>query len=424
MNAIESLELTLTSQHERELKVTVPSSVVAREYSNALNSVARVATRPGFRPGKMPKNMVVNFYGAQIKQEVVEKLIEKSFDDACREKELIPVSKPKVESLGEVSQDKPFSYRAAFQIKPKVVVEHYQGLNLQIKNFVFNESDIDDEITALRESMATFVEPKNRTHITVNDLVQCDSSVKIDGKIEPKYSHQDYAVPLFAENVPTDLKDALIGKQIGEVAMVKYTLPTDHQESEISGKDCEMMLTIKSFKERVLPELNDDFAKDVSDKFSTVNDIKEAIRLRLTITAKRRNEYFKQEAITKALVQENPMDVPPVLVEKMAFSLINRELETMDTKAAEQLVKNRWQEMWQAVQERSLFRVKAELIFEELIKMLDIKADEKEIAKHMAEVKNSSREDAQYSIQVGKLLAAIEKSASISTIDEPLFKNG
>src|SRR5690606_7613516 len=103
---------------------------------------------------------------------------------------------------------------------------------------------------------------------------------------------------------------------------------------------CDMHLTITSFKERVLPTINDDFAKDLSDKFTTLEDLKDSVRLRFNITVKRRDEYYRQDAITKALVQHNPFDVPPALIEKMALTLINRELEAMGQKVAEDLVKN------------------------------------------------------------------------------------
>jgi trigger factor len=423
MTRIKQLQMTETSQHERELTITIESSMVGQEFLEAVNKVQRVASRPGFRPGKMPRPMVMNFFGAEIKQKLIKTLMEKSFDDACKEKELIPVSKPMLEPMGEIFQDQPFTYRAIFQIKPKVVLATYQKLPIERKKFVFSETDVDDELRSLQENMATFVEPSDRKEIGLIDLVQCDSIVKIDGIENPNYSHKDYGVPLFA-NVPADLKNALVGKKVGDSATVKYTMPADHQDESISGKECEMFLTVTSFKERVLPVLNDDFAKDLSDKFTTLEEVKESIRLRFSTTVKRRDEYFRQEAITKALVNANPVDVPPALVERMALSLINRELEAMGQKAAEDLMKNHWQEMWQSVQERALFRVKIELLLEVLIAELNITAEEGEIVKKMSLSKDMSREDAAYSVQVEKVMLAVEKEALTTFVEEPLFSKG
>lgn len=424
MNAIEDLQITKTSEHERQLTVTVPSALVGREYTNAVNNVQRVATRPGFRPGKMPRTMVLNHYGAEIKQKLMQKLIEKSFDDACKEKSLIPVSKPVMEPIGEILHDQPFTYRALFQVKPSIEVNKYKGLSIQTKKFVFSETDIDDEIRALQENMATFAEPKDRDTICANDVVNCNSDVMIDGVMNPNYSHQDYAVPLFAENVPADLRDALIGKKVGDQSVVSYTMPADHQDEVISGKQCEMHLTITSFKERVLPELNDEFAKDLSEKFTSLNDLRESVRLRFTITAKRRDEYYRQDAITKALVEENPFEVPPALIERMSLMLINRELEAMGKKVAEDLVKNHWQEMWKSVQDRAQFRVKVELILEALIDTLNISVSDDEVKQKADKAKDVSSDEARYAIQVEKLMAAIEQDATVNVIEEPLFQKG
>ncbi len=423
MKDIENFSLASPSTHERELTLTIPIAVVSKEFELALKNVQRVASRPGFRPGKIPANMVMNFYRAEINKKLTETLIDKSFDDACKNQELIPVSKPQIEPISEIGKEKPFTYKALFQIKPKVIVSNFEKLNIDIKKYVFSEQDISDELNSIRESQARFVEPE-RDIISAEDLVDCDSEVVIDGVVNPKFSHQDYSVPLFALNVPEDLRSALIGKQVGEKAMVKYTMPTEHQEPELAGKECEMLLTIKSFKERQLPLLDDEFAKDLSEQFTKLDDVKEAIKLRFTITAKRRNEYYRQEAITKALVENNPVDVPPAMIERMAMSLINRELETMKESVAQEVVKNHWQELWQSVQGRALFRAQAELLLEELIKKLNVQASDEEVAERIKKIKEISREDAAYSLQVEKVINALEQSANINVVEEPLFSQG
>ncbi len=424
MNAIEKLTLTTLSEHERELTVTIPGAVVAQEFQKTFNKVQRVATRPGFRPGKMPPAMVMNFYGPKIKQDLVEHLVEKSFSDACKNQELIPVSQPKIEPVGEVEKNNAFSYRAVFQVKPKVSADKFESLNIEFKKFTFSDDDVNAELNSIRESMATFKVPSERDLIGPEDLVECDSDVLIDGVLNKDYSHKDYSVPLFAENVPADLREALVGKKVGEQASVKYTMPGDHQDDAIKGKECEMLLSIKAIKERVLPALDDEFAKDLSDKFTTLAEVKESITTRFTITARRRDEYFRQEAITRALVENNPLEVPPVMVEKMAMSMINRELETMQEKAAQEVVKNHWQELWQSVQERARFRVKAELLLEDLIQKLSISASDEEISARVKKMKDISRDDAAYTIQVEKVLDLIEKASVAQVVEEPLFKKG
>ncbi len=424
MNTIENLTVDATSLHERELTITVPSSIVNRQFQTALKKVQRVAKRPGFRPGKMPESMVKSFFGAQIQEELVSVLFDLTFTDACKNESLTPVSKPKLTPVGEPQNEKPFVYKALFQVKPKVEVKNYQGLALEITNVAFAEDDVTHELENLREHHATFREPTDRQEITPNDLVSCHSHVSIDGQEQPEYSHKDYSVPLFAENVPDDLRAALVGKKVGDEACVKYTMPEDHQDEVLKGKECEMFLKITSFKERVLPLLDDEFAKDISDKFSSLDDLKDSIRTRFNIMAKRRNDYYRNFAITKALVDNNPVDVPPALVERMAMVLIDQELSNLDKEVASRMVKTHWQEIWDSMQPRALFKAKTGLLFEELIKNFDVKVGDEEIAFRMKEIKDLSREDAEYSLAVDKVIHAIEATSVITIKNEPLFGKG
>ena len=156
----------------------------------------------------------------------------------------------------------------------------------------------------------------------------------------------------------------------------------------------------------------------------TLEEVKESVRLRFTITAKRRNDYYRQDAITKALIEKNPLDVPPALTERMSMSLLNRELEAMGEKDASEMVKNHWQYLWDSVQERAVTRVKAELLFESLIKSLNISASDEEVASRSKKLKDTNKEDVAYSIQVEKLLDLIEKEGNITTVEEPIYQKG
>jgi trigger factor len=271
--------------------------------------------------------------------------------------------------------------------------------------------------------MATFREPTDRKIIQNQDLVSVDTTLLIDGVIDPKGSNTDEKISFYDELPETDfIKSALLGKQIGDE--VSVAIPEEEKWEEQKEKDCRIIFRINSIKERMLPNIDDNLAKDVSDKFSTLDQLKESIRLSLTITAKRRYEYLKQETITKALIDKNPFLVPPALVERMALSLINRELEAMGEKVSSELVKNHWQEMWDSVQERAQFRVKAELLFESLIKSLEIKTTEEEILNKVNSLKNISKEDAQYSLEIEKLLNIIEQQGQVTIISESIIQKG
>ncbi|HXW53253.1 MAG TPA: trigger factor [Myxococcota bacterium] len=424
MNAIESIELNATSLHERELTVTVAREAVDREFANTVNNVQRLAQHKGFRPGKMPKEMVLKLYSGEIKGRLKERLFEKSFDSACEQENIIPVSPPKWSPLAEVEPAKSFTYRAVFQVKPKVASPVYRGLKVELKKVCYTEKDVDDEIADIQASMATFVEPSERSDTRDCDLVMCDSVVMVDGVINERLSQRDYAVALFADDVPEELKKALMGKKRADVASAHYTVPANNQDPEIAGKSCEMILTVKSIKERVLPAIDDELAKDLSEKLTSLDDLKRWIRLRFDLMVKQRDYRYRQEAFAHALVDENPLEVPDALVRRAALTMMNREFETIDKNAMEDLVKNHWAEMWEEFTGRAQFRVRAELLMEALFEELAITATDGEVFDMVKAVKDMSEENAAHAIKVDKLIAVMEAAAAVTITEEPLFDAG
>jgi trigger factor len=415
---------TTLSEHDRELIITVPPEVVAKEYSVALKKYQQKASRPGFRPGKMPEAMVKQLFGAEIKNQLLEKLIEQSFQNTCVEKNITPVSQAKTELLKDFDPAQELSYKAIFQAKPEVEVKNYEGLNIELKNITFNHDDINEELQSIRESQAFFISPEGRAEIGEFDVVECDSEVLIEGVLNSDYCHNDYSVPLFASNVPADLKAALVGKKIGDSASVMYTMPEDYQDEIIKGKQCEMRLRIKSFKERVLPELDDNFAKDLSEKFHSLAEVKESIELRLSITANRRRDYYNQNALIKALIDNNSFDVPSAMLDRATYSLIERQLQTMDKESAEKLAKEHFHELWQSLRPKALQKVQADLILEVLIKNFAISANEDEINYRVQNTKDLEAEDAKWMIEVEKALDAVKKLSHITIVEESLFPKG
>lgn len=415
---------TTHSEHDRELIITVAPEVIAKEYNVALKKYQQKASRPGFRPGKMPEAMVKQLFGAEIKSQLLEKLIEQSFQEACKENNITPVSQAKTELVKDFQLNEELAYKAFFQVKPEVIVKNYEGLNIELKNIIFNQDDINDELQAIREGQAIFVGPEGRDEVGEFDTVECDSEVLIEGVLNPNYCHNDYSLPLFASNVPADLKAALIGKKVGEVGSVMYTMPEDDQDEVIKGKQCEMRLTIKSFKERVLPELNDDFAKDLSDKFQSLDELKESIELRLSIIANRRRDYYNRSALIKALVDNNPIEIPSAMIDRATYSLIERQLQTMNKHSAEKFAREHFHEMWKSFRPKATQKVQADLILEALIEKLGIRASEEDINYRVQNTKDLEPEDAKWMIEVEKTLDAVKKLSHITTVDEALFPKG
>lgn len=422
MNSIESISLSNPSEHEQEITITISSHGVVEEYEKALQSVCQNASRPGFRKGKMPKNMVENLYLNQIKKLSVERLVDKSLKKALNDKSIHPLSQPILKESDDLTLEKPFTFKVSFEVKPPVKIVKFKNFNLSIAKFSFDEGDVEQELEQIRDSFATFKEPIERNFIGENDLVFAKSEVKIDDVFDKSYSQKENRIPMFAKDVPENIKAALLGKKMGETVIVPHQLPKNNEEEQ-NNKSCELFFTILSIKEKILPKLDDDFAKDFSSEFSSLEDLKESIRKRFKLSLARRNEFYEKEAITKALIEANPVDAPSMLIEKATISLIKKELERFDKKTADKIIKESLDKLWKSYEPRAIINIKAELLYEELINKLNITASEEKVKDILKSYKDISKEDAVYSVQVGELINIIKNESHITYIDESINKH-
>jgi trigger factor len=414
VNMIQNLTISNKSEHERALDVTLSGEFVESEYMKELKAVQRTAARPGFRAGKVPLSIVMSAYDAHIKKRLLENLIEKSLQHACKENDLIPVSTPEFENLADLDVKGPFNFRAVFQVRPKVEVLHYENLAIEIPKGAVSDKDIDAQLEILREQHGKFVEPTDGRAITARDLVQTECTVALKGEIKKENCQPDFAIPLFAEGIEAKFVDALVGKNVGDIVKLTHVMPSDHKDPELREQECDLTLEVKSFKERILPTLDDDFAKDLSTELTSLDALKKVIATQLQYSLERRNEFSRRNAITKALVEQNPISIPRAMIEQAAKALIKRELAQMPADQSKALVHDHWPQMWKAAVEQAEFRAHSDLIFEYLIEKLAIVADPKTVAVMMRQGKNVDREDAIYSAQLAALFDWLEKANAIT----------
>lgn len=420
MSQIENLSLNQTSEHERELTITVKKEFVEQKFNSMLKDLQKKATRPGFRPGKVPFSMVKEMFQHKIVPDLMEKLVKDTLALACEEQNLTPVSRPVYEPVGDFSHDNSFTYKAIFQVRPQLDVQNFENLSIELIEHTFEDKDVDQEIENLREYHATFVAPSDRVIVGPNDLVVCDTSLKVDGEIHKKYSHENYELGMFHPALPEHLK-VLVGKNIGD------TVEIEHKEDlgipEIKDKQCFLVITVKQIKERILPNLDDEFAKDISAKFNTLQELRDSLVAQFNITKKRRDQYSKKSAITKTLMEQNDFSVPEGLIEQVAVSLINEEAKKMPKEQRDKILKDHWNEIWESNKKQAEHIAKSELIYENLITKLSIDASEDEIDDIIKLNKSLSREDAKFNVKINKLMDYVASKSNITKTQKSLFDN-
>lgn len=435
MSAIESFSINEKSSCEREITVTVGNLEVAKQYNSMAKKAQQSASIKGFRAGKVPLEMVKKLFKDKIRKELISGIIESTVGEICKNNNIFPVSQTELEPFEEFAEDKDFTFKVKFQIKPNIDIKNFENLNIELTNFVFDESDVDFQLEKIREECSWFSKPE-RNELTELDLAIGDVQVKIDNEFSKEREIKGHMIPLYSKELP-DFMKVLIGKKIGDEVIMDYEITMPHDHSHEHTSDCshedekkvaQLYFNITDIKEINVPNLDDDFAKDVSDKFQTLEELKETIRISFN-NNKRQNDFLqKKYALTQALISNNDFEVPSALVQRIAMSIVDEMINTQNTKKlskteVENMLKNNWHEIWPQALERASFQIKSELIYENLINKLNIPFDNEVVAKL---IKNNkmSLDEAEFSAKVDNLLKFIEEKSNITVVDKPLLNKG
>jgi len=307
------------SSVKKKLHIQVMPEAIKLERKKALADVARKAKIPGFRPGKAPKNVVERHYEAEIQSEVMNRVISESFLQAVRENNLSPVEMPNITNISPLEKDAPLNYSAVVEVRPKFDLGDYEGIEVKELPAAATDEEVVQTIDRLRDMYARLEvvegQPLDATHAAIIDFEGFQ-----DGKTVAGTKAQDYTLMLGTKSLIPGFEEQLIGMQKGETREISVTFPSDYHSKDLAGKDAKFSVSLKEVKKKVVPELNDDFAKDIGDH-KTVDELR--TRLREDIEARKKNEQVsaQREELMNKLVEGHTFDVPESMVEKELMSM-------------------------------------------------------------------------------------------------------
>jgi trigger factor len=301
-----------------EISVQVPWGDVEKALEGTYSRMSKTASVKGFRPGKVPRNVLKQVYGPRVKQEVVSNLVEAGLGKAVEKHQLTVVSVPPLEQLPELKQGEPLAFTAKLEVRPKIENVDISGLALTRNSSAVADADVDAAIERLRQGNAELAVPEPMRPAKEGDILTCDYSVAVEGVERADLSAQGRAIELGGGLLP-ELRDGLLGKQPGETAEVDVTFPAE-ESSEFSGKSGHFSIQVKELKEKVLPDLDDEFAKDLDH--ASLDELKQKTRERLEAAAKERAESELRDQVIDKLVEKNPIELPPSLVAQQQQALL------------------------------------------------------------------------------------------------------
>lgn len=381
-----------------ELQILVPADSVKAEIDKAYVTLGKKAHVKGFRPGKVPRNVLTHLFGPQVQSDVANAIVNDTLPKVLSEKNVTPVSMPSVEA-GKIDAKEDFSYKARFEVAPDVGDVKYEGFDLFRPSAEVKDGEVDEQIERLRQGMGALKNPEPARPATAGDVVTIDFTLALGGKEIKDGAGQGVQLELGAAQVLPELDAALSGKSIGDKLKVEAQFPDQHPRDDFKGKKGEFSITVVDLKEKVLPTLDDEFAKDVG-QFQTLVELRADVHTRLEKAKKDQSEVAVAEQIVQKLNDANPLDVPPSLVEQQCKVM---EQEVMQQ--ARRMGQRFTQEQGQILHDRILAdaekKVRAGLLMAAIARKLEMKVTDEDIEKGLAELaeetgKNVAKVKAEY----------------------------
>lgn len=409
-----------------QLSVEIDAARVTSEYDKAFQTVARTARIKGFRQGKAPKDIIRRVYGPRLEADLVQRLVEESFPQAVAEQKVQPVNQPEYE-LDRLATGKAFGYRAKVEILPTIESVVYEGLEAKRPSIQVTDEELEAELEAIRRANSTLEMPKEARPAKKGDVVTVDLRVSVDGAVIPDAGTAGFVVELGSGQVFSEIEAALEGAALGSTVETQVQMPAAHQHAALAGKTATFSVDVKEIKERILPVADDEFAKDLGD-FAALDDLKADIRKQLEAKKKDGSDNVLAERLVQALVQANPIPLPPSLVEQQ-MKLSEREILYRAAMQG-QRVTGVGDALKQQIKDDSETKVRAGLVMAEIAKKENIQIGNEQIEEGLKELaeqtgKNVAKLRAEYSeprkremlvgmILENKVLDIIEAKAKIT----------
>lgn len=369
-----------------EFNIQIESDRVKSEVEKAYTAVAKNAKVRGFRPGKAPRKVLSHVYGPRIARDVADLLVEETYPQAVNEQKVQPVGNPAIERKA-FSEDQPFSYVARVEVLPAIESVKYEGLSAKRPKVEVTAEQVKAEIDRLRESQATLEDPKAARPAQKDDVATIDFEVEVEGEKIADAGANDFQVWLGKGQLLPPLEDELLGLSIGESKAINVPMPAGHPHKKLKGKTAAFKVTLKALKERVLPNADDEFAKDLG-KFETLADLEKDLREKLEKQATEAAENALAEQLVVDLVKTNPIPVPPSLVERQ-MRLTEQEILQRARQQGNQAT-GLGDELREKVRADSEMKVAAGLLMAEVAKKEALQIDDAAIEQGLKELAEQS----------------------------------
>jgi trigger factor len=353
---------------------------------------AKVARVPGFRPGKAPITLIRRRFADDIKGEVLQSLVPERVEKAVSEQKLTPVSQPKVEQL-DFNDGQPLKFRAVFEVLPEFELGNYKDLQLEMPVMDVVDEDVTKTLEDMRERAAAFAPAEGRP-VQDGDFVQLKLTGTPEGEGEPLQA-DSVLCHIGAEETMAPFNENLRGVNIGDHKDFDVPYPADYPDAKLAGKTYHYSVDVLGIKTKKLPELNDDFAKDVSDA-TTLDELNKKIREGLEHQRDHKQKDLLREKVLGEIVKLHDFPVPQSLVEHQMDVRLERVVRSLAQQGVDPRAVNiDWVSLRKRNEDRAKDDVKAELIVDRIATAENIDVTEEEVEHELQHLAGHSNESAE-----------------------------
>ncbi len=413
-----------------EVTVEVPWDRIQKDLNDTYKELGKTARVRGFRPGKVPRDVVRQMYGRQVAAQVTGTLVEQGLMEAVQKHELHIVAEPQMEEAPELEKGKPLTFTAKVEVRPKIDTVAIDGLEAWQKPIDIPDAEVDAEIERMQHQHAEIQVPDPIRPAREGDLITIDYSVTVDGEIKEDLGAEGRQVEINDEHLLPALKEGLLGMQPGDESTVDVAFEDDHPNEALQGKTAVFAINAKELHEKLLPELDDEFAKDCGD-YETLLELRLKIREGLETSAKQRTDAELKDQLIDSLIEQNDIPVPPSMVQQQQQMMMYEMAQFMQM-AGQQGAPGA--DFFSGIEDRAKRRVQAGILLGSLARQenievtdadLDAKFQEiadrtgKHIAKVRADYQEAQRDSLQSQLLEEKVMALLTERAKINEGERP-----
>lgn len=379
-----------TATNEGVLTFSIPQEEIQQGLTIAFNKVKGNLNVPGFRKGKVTRQVFNRMFGEEaLYEDALNAVLPKAYDAAVAEAGLDVVAQPKID-VKSMEKGQDWVITAEVTVKPEVKLGEYKNLTVAKQEREVTDADVEERLNQKRNQLAELVvveEPAKEGDTVVIDFEGFKDGVAFEGG-----KGENYALELGSGSFIPGFEDQLVGAKAGDDVEVKVTFPEDYQAEDLAGQEAIFKVKVHEVKEKELPELDDEFAKDVDEEVETLDELKAKIREELTATkASQAEEAVHDEALRKAVENAEVVELPHVMVHDEVHRAMDEFLNNMQRQGISpemyyQLTNSTEADLHKQFEQDAELRVKTNLVIEAIVKAENLEATEEEIEKEIAEL--------------------------------------